>query len=189
MAFVAMAGCKTKMAASDSNCKTEATIVDFDGLDGCGFLIRLPNGQLLNPIEFPDDFSPKKDQKIKFDYQVLHDMASACMTEAEIVQITCIEDSKAPSGPVDCAKIDNPFAVDWMNRTIDRINPVRIIKYQNGGKWVFAFQAEPSLIYLYDCDGVLICQSNGDQNDECHRLHLNFVSKGKTIWQGEGVWD
>jgi hypothetical protein len=189
LAFALLPSCKTKMAASHSNCKTEATIVDYDGLDGCGFLIRLADGKLLNPIEFPEGFNPKKNQKIRLDYQTLHDMASVCMAESEIVQITCIEDAKAGSGPVDCSKIDNPFAVDWMSKAIDRINPVRIIKYQMGGKWAFAFQAEPNITFLYDCDGNLICQSNGDQEDDCHRQHLNFISKGKTIWQGEGVWD
>ncbi len=189
LAIVTLAGCKTKIAASDANCKTEGTIVDLDGLDGCGYLIRLKDGKMLNPIEFPEGFSPKKDQAVRFDYLPLHDMASACMSESEIIQITCIEDSKAATGPVDCSKINNPFAVDWMSKAIDRHNPVRIIKYQMGGKWAFAFQAEPSSTYLYDCDGVLICESNGDQNDACHREHLNFISKGITIWQGEGVWD
>lgn len=189
LAICALASCKTKIAASEGNCKTVGTIVDFDGLDGCGYLIRLHDGKLLNPIEYPEGFSPKKNQNVRFDYLVLHDMASVCMTESEIVQITCIEDVKAESGPVDCSKINNPFAVKWMSEAIDRINPVRIIKYQVGGSWAFAFQAEPSTTFLYDCDGSLICQSNGDQEDDCHRQHLNLVSKGKTIWQGEGVWD
>ncbi|MBI1227254.1 MAG: hypothetical protein GC192_18625 [Bacteroidetes bacterium] len=189
LAIVALSDCKTKMGAADANCKTEGTIVDMDGLDGCGYLIRLKDGKLLNPIEFPENFSPKKGQNIRFDYQPLHDMASVCMAESEIIQITCVEDVKANNEPVECSKISNPFAVDWMSKAIDRHNPTRIIKFQMGGKWAFAFQAEPNSTYLYDCDGVLICQSNGDQNDECHTQHLNFISKGKTIWQGEGVWD
>ncbi|MBK8564680.1 MAG: hypothetical protein IPN76_15435 [Saprospiraceae bacterium] len=188
--FTVVFGCKTKQPTVHAGtCKTIGTVRDFDGLDGCGYLIELKGGKLLNPVVTPEGFRFKKDQTVRFDYQVLHDMASICMAESEMVEITCILDTKATNEPVECGKITNPFAVEWMNKAIDRHNPVRIIKYQVGGKWAFAFKAEPSSTYLYDCDGKLICESKGDQNDECHRQHLNFVNKGVTIWQGEGVWD
>ncbi|MBK9013894.1 MAG: hypothetical protein IPM82_07320 [Saprospiraceae bacterium] len=177
------------MSASDGKCQTTGTVVDFDGLDGCGYLIKLKDGKLLNPVALPEGVRLKNNQSIRFDYHVLHDMASICMAESEMIQITCFEDLIAETGPVDCAKISNPFAVKWMSKAIDRHNPVKIIKYQMGGKWTFAFHAEPNSTYLYDCDGNLLCQSNGDENDDCHRQYLNFISKGKTIWQGEGVWD
>lgn len=190
IALATILGCgKTKIGDNVSKCQTHGTVVDYDGLDGCGYLIKLKDGKLLNPLAYPEGFQFKHNQSIHFDYQVLHDMASVCMAESEMVQITCIEDAKAASGPVDCSKISNPFAVDWMNKAIDRHNPVRIIKYQKGGTWVFAFNAEPSSTFLYDCDGQLICESKGNESDDCHRQHLNLVTKGKTIWQGEGVWD
>ena len=191
LALIAYAGgCKTKSPnASPGKCQTVGTVVDFDGLDGCGYLIQLHDGKLLNPITFPNGFQFKNKQPVRFDYKELDDMVSVCMSESAVVEITCIEDVKAATGPVDCSKISNPFAVDWMSKAIDRHNPVKIIKFQMGGKWAFAFQAEPSDTFLYDCDGNLLCQSNGDKNDDCHKQYLNFISKGKTIWQGEGVWD
>lgn len=182
--------CKTKQPATNvGSCQTVGTVKDFDGLDGCGYLIEIKGGKLLNPVVTPEGFHFKKDQTVRFDYQVLHDMASVCMAESDMVEITCIMDAKASNEPLECSKITNPFAVEWMDKAIDRHNPVRIIKYQIGGKWAFAFKAEPSSTFLYDCDGNLICESKGDQNDDCHRQHLNFANKGVTIWQGEGVWD
>ena len=191
LAVLAMFGaCNAKKAATNpTTCQTTGTVRDFDGLDGCGYLIEIKGGKLLNPIEIPEGFRFKKDQTVRFDYHELHDMASVCMAESMMVQITCIMDAKSSNEPVECGKITNPFAVEWMDKAIDRHNPVRIIKYQIGGKWAFAFKAEPSSTFLYDCDGKLICESKGDQNDDCHRQHLNFVNKGITIWQGEGVWD
>jgi hypothetical protein len=182
--------CKTKQPATNAgSCLTIGTVKDFDGLDGCGYLIEIKGGKLLNPVVIPEGFRFKKDQTVRFDYQVLHDMASICMAESEMVQITCIMDAKSNNEPIECSKITNPFAVEWMDRAIDRHNPVRIIKYQKGSILVFAFKAEPSSTFLYDCDGILICQSTGDENDNCHRQHLNFLNKGVTLWQGEGVWD
>jgi len=130
---------KTNISSSDSKCKTAGTVVDFDGLDGCGYLIRLHDGKLLNPVAFPDGFKLKNKQSIRFGYEVLHDMASICMAESEMVQITCIEDVKAATGPVDCAQISNPFAVDWMSKAIDRHNPVPHHQVPNGrqmGVWL-----------------------------------------------------
>ncbi len=188
LAIIAYAGgCKTKPPTTDGNCQTLGTVVDFDGLDGCGYLIRLENGELLNPVAFPDDFQARDKQPIRFGYNELNDMASICMAESKMVEITCIEDLKS-SGPVECSQISNPFAVTWMSKAIDRHNPLKIIKYQIGGKWAFAFEAVPDT-FLYDCDGNLLCQTNGNQDDDCHRQYLNFISKGKTIWKGEGVWD
>jgi hypothetical protein len=182
--------CKSKLPATKAgSCLTTGTVKDFDGLDGCGYLIEIKGGKLLNPVVIPEGFRFKKDQTVHFDYQVLHDMASICMAESEMVEITCIKDAKASKEPMECGKITNPFAVQWMDKAIDRHNPVRIIKYQKGSSWVFAFNAEPHSTFLYDCEGNLICESTGNENDDCHRQHLNFLNKGVTIWQGEGVWD
>ncbi|MBI5916411.1 MAG: hypothetical protein HY842_13625 [Bacteroidetes bacterium] len=181
-------GCETKKTGTDGQCQTLATVRDFDGLDGCGYLFELPNGDLLNPVSLPEGFQPKDKQAVRIDYKILPDMAGICMSEKAMVEITCLEDLSAKPATADCASISNPFAVPWMDKAIDRHNPVKIIKYQIGGKWAFAFQAIPTT-YLYDCNGNLLCQTDGDDNDDCHRQYLNFVSKGKTIWQGEGVWD
>ncbi len=182
--------CKSQQPATIAGtCLTIGTVVDFDGLDGCGYLIEIKGDKLLNPVVIPEGFRFRKGQTVRFDYQVLHDMASICMAESEMVQITCIMDAKFNNEPIECSKITNPFAVEWMDRAIDRHNPVRIIKYQKGSTWVFAFKAEPSSTFLYDCDGNQICESTGNENDDCHRQHLYFLNKGVTIWQGEGVWD
>ncbi|MCC6725310.1 MAG: hypothetical protein IT258_12455, partial [Saprospiraceae bacterium] len=125
--FSVVVACKTKQPATNvGSCQTVGTVKDFDGLDGCGYLIEIKGGKLLNPVVIPEGFRFKKDQTVRFDYQVLHDMASVCMAESEMVEITCIMDAKASTEPLECSKITNPFAVEWMDQALDRHNPVRI---------------------------------------------------------------
>lgn len=184
-----MLGCKTKSMPAESNCEVVGTVKDFDGLDGCGLLIELANGDLLNPVKLPKGALLKDNQAIRFTYSVLEDMAGICMREKAMVEISCLEimsDSKPDT--TNCADTTNPFAVDWMDKAIDRHNPNQVIKYKFGGLWGYLYKAIP-VSYLYDCKGNLLCQTNGDENDECHVTYLNRFSKGKIIWQGEGVWD
>lgn len=179
---------KNGMAEHPIGCTTVGTVKDLDGLDGCGYLIELPNGDLLNPASYPGGFVFKDKKKIRFDYKILPDAVSICMAENATVEITCISEIDAQSAPQDCAKITNPFTVPWMDKAIDRHNAVQVIKQQIGGKWVFLFRAVPTS-FLYDCDGNLLCETKGDNTDDCHRQYLNRISKGKVIWQSEGVWD
>jgi hypothetical protein len=87
---------------------TYATVKDFSGLDGCGWVLVKDNGEKLEPY-FPgnpgneslntDSFSPsfslRDGQRVRIGYEVLEDMASICMI-GKTVKIICIEE--VPSG-------------------------------------------------------------------------------------------
>lgn len=179
--------CKTKKVIPVS-CNTTGTVKDFTGLDGCGLLIELQNGDLLNPARVADGFIMEDRQIVSFSYVKLEDMASICMRENAIVEVTCIKElGKTPVGSEVCVDAENPFEIDWMDRSIDLHNPNQILKYEQAGEWLYLYKSIPSA-FLYDCKGKLICETKSD-HDKCQMEYLHALGKGKIIWQGEGVWD
>jgi hypothetical protein len=80
-----------KQKDSTGSCKTQGTVQDFTGLDGCRLLIVTEDGKKLLPGSILDeDFQLEAGQEISFDYRPV-DMMSVCMAEDEIVEITCIK--------------------------------------------------------------------------------------------------
>ena len=91
------------------NCGTPATIRDLRGLDGCGFVLELENGERLEPSPVFEcstdsnnpnlftmkssnftDFNWKDGLKVTIGYRELKDQSSICMV-GKTVEITCIE--------------------------------------------------------------------------------------------------
>jgi len=84
-------------------CTTLATVKDKQGLDGCGYILTLDNGQKLEPVSWdvtsplPNDasqplqnFSLKDGQRVSIGYNEV-EAASICMV-GQIVAITCISE-------------------------------------------------------------------------------------------------
>jgi hypothetical protein len=94
---------KNEIALPDA-CGTMATIRDLRGLDGCGFVLELDNGEKLEPVYAygwcgtPPLPAPVIDQvnfidgkRVSIAYKVLPDRASICMA-GKVVEITCISE-------------------------------------------------------------------------------------------------
>lgn len=80
-----------KGSEGSTACNTQGIVQDFTGLDGCSLLIVTDDGKKLLPGKILDpDFQLEAGQKISFDYRPI-DMMSVCMTEDQIVEITCIK--------------------------------------------------------------------------------------------------
>ena len=89
-------------------CNETATVEDFTGLDGCGFLFKLDNGDYLQPVyenigwcgtpplpesyyENPlSNFELKSGQRVRLGYEELADFGSICMN-GRSARITCLE--------------------------------------------------------------------------------------------------
>ncbi len=169
-------------------CKTIGTVKDYSDLDGCGLLVELENGDLLNPVRVKGGVELQDQEVISFDYKVLEDMMSICMREKAMVEITCIVPlGKTPAGMGTCVDTDNPFEIHWMDHAIDRHNPNQVLKYKKENEWMYLFRSIPSS-YLYDCRGKLVCETKNN-HDKCQSDHLDQLGHGKVIWQGEGIWD
>jgi len=77
------------------NCGSEAvkaTIEDFTGLDGCGYLIVLEDGTRLEPINLNSQtVAPADGKKVWITYTKATNSASICMV-GDMVEITCISE-------------------------------------------------------------------------------------------------
>lgn len=84
-------GCNKKTGQNDCPDYKYGTVVDMNGLDGCGFNIRLDNGTILEPINL-DKYSKIKinNQRIQFTYKDIEDRMSICMV-GPMIEITCAE--------------------------------------------------------------------------------------------------
>jgi hypothetical protein len=182
-----VAACKVNHRAANKGCEVFGIVKDFGDLDGCGLLVALENGDLLNPAKVPPGFSLAAGQRINFSYKTLEGMASICMAEKAIVEITCINEIKDEPNGTNCVDTENPFAVEWMDNALDLHNPNQVIKYKHGNGWAYLFRGIP-MSFLYNCDGTLICETRSN-HDDCHETYLASFGRGKIIWQGEGIWD
>lgn len=95
---------KESSLKESSGCSSIATVKDYTGLDGCGKLLVLENGEALEPMVMcgtpplsePDDFvlnKMKDGMKVRISYEAIHNAASICMA-GTVVSITCINEIK-----------------------------------------------------------------------------------------------
>ena len=76
----------------ETSCEIKATLRDYTGLDGCGFVLVLEEGGVLEMGAFDEepDFSFDDGMKVRITYEEMSDMASICMV-GPIVRVTCME--------------------------------------------------------------------------------------------------
>ena len=90
-------------------CSTPATVRDYTGTDGCGFVFELEDGSILEP-NFPIlfcgtppipkevtehplyDFEWANGKEVFISYKTVPEAASVCML-GEVVEITCITEA------------------------------------------------------------------------------------------------
>lgn len=95
----------------EQQCFTPATVRDLSGLDGCGFVFELEDGEILIPSrifycgtpplgpEIKEDplnnFSWEDGKRVMIDYTIA-DMPNICMA-GQVVKITCLSDYRISS--------------------------------------------------------------------------------------------
>jgi hypothetical protein len=96
----------------ESQCSTPATVRDFTGLDGCGFVFELNDGTYLEPVRIfycgtpPVSEEQMKDpltsfefvdgKKVRIDYEEMLEMGSYCMA-GKPVRISCVSEQLLPT--------------------------------------------------------------------------------------------
>ena len=96
--------CQKNDLALPNACGTLATIRDLRGLDGCGFVLELENGERLEPVLNSNCWDPSYQyaptienvrfmdgKQVSIAYTVLPDRGSICMV-GKVVEITCISE-------------------------------------------------------------------------------------------------
>lgn len=93
--------------------ETEGIVKDYTGLDGCGFIIELENGDKLEPAQVLDsNFVFYDGQKVIFTYTELKDVGSICMV-GKIVRIESIREADCNGLTTYSSKLPNDvFTVD-----------------------------------------------------------------------------
>ena len=74
------------------DCDIKATLRDYTGLDGCGFVLVLDNGEVLEMGGFDEDpdFQFNDGMEVSISYEEMQGMATICMV-GPIVRIMCME--------------------------------------------------------------------------------------------------
>ena len=91
-------------------CNHTGTVKDYTGLDGCGMVIVLDNGTVLEPVEIVPDFKLYDGQRVQLGYTELKDRASICMTGL-IVRIDCIIEI----GQDSCSAEFTHYSLPWVS--------------------------------------------------------------------------
>ena len=90
-----------------SVCGTSATVRDFSGKSGCGFVFELADGSKLAPStaaathgcgshqDVLANFSLAEGKKVKIGFELINNSADACGAKA--AKITCIEIDNTPT--------------------------------------------------------------------------------------------
>lgn len=86
--------------ACDCSYPYTGEIVDYTGLDGCGLMIELDNGDVLEPKSWPRDFVPADGMRINLNYREITSVASICMA-GKIAEILCARPSPQSCLPID----------------------------------------------------------------------------------------
>ena len=85
--------CDSVYVGIQEPCSLYGTVVDYTGLDGCGLLIQLDNGEVLEPQQIVPEFTLKDGQRVVLSYTEMPS-ASICMV-GKIVRIDCIREISA----------------------------------------------------------------------------------------------
>ena len=176
-------GCKVASFKQDtSRCNRYGTFQDYSHIDGCTYLLVLDNGLKLLPSSINDPtFSPGNGMRVKFGYEPLETNVSLCMAEDLIVDITCIE--RLVPVVDECVDTDDPERIPFLARAIKLHKPDKVWKYRyRTDGWMYLFEGK--MIYLYDCQGTLICESEASELEQCAQLSDPGTTQ-QLIWERE----
>lgn len=173
---------------ANSNCTTEAKVLDYTGLDGCRFLLELKDGTRLLPISLSDpEFLFAEGQQIKIDYNLQKDIVTACLTAALPVNITCIQEIKAGEKPGqlflkrDCIDTDAPLAHAWVKKMVMRNKVTEIKRAYKESQAVYIMYGNVN-VHIFNCYGDIICEyPKNDTKSSCE-------AKSKQYRNTESVW-
>ncbi len=89
--LIAFASCTTD-TCNCGNDAVKATIEDFTGLDGCGWVLVLEDGTNLEPTNLnSQQVAPADGKKVWVTYTKAQNAASICMV-GDMVEITCMSE-------------------------------------------------------------------------------------------------
>lgn len=161
--------------------EVEGIVKDYTGLDGCGFIIELENGDKLEPVRIADsNFVFHDGQKVIFTYTELKDVGSFCMV-GKIVQIESIREAECNGLTTYSSKLpDDAFSVDTLEVINDCLELT--VSYSGGCKnHIFQLTVLPTMGPL---NTLMLCHEAND--DLCEAWITRKVSFDLKELQSDG---
>ena len=102
-------------AMGDYECSHTGTVVDYTGLDECGFVIELDNGDILEPVDFYPNTVIYDSMRVNVGYEPLLDVGSICMVGIP-AEILCFEEIV---DTIECMAIFECSEVYFLDKDLD----------------------------------------------------------------------
>lgn len=174
------------------NCDAKATVFDLRGEQGCNFILITDKNEQLLPLSGDNGFFYSDGQQVTISYTIAEKGTIpkdlGCKVKGiSYVNLTCINQflpdakTQAIPQPKDCVDTTDPSKIKWMRDAIAKHNPFEIKKYkylEDG----FAYHFTGATNYLYDCQGLQICNTPGKMMNDCVRK-VNSLGEGEVIWK------
>jgi hypothetical protein len=91
--FILLASCLLFASCNRTSCENAqaATIEDYTGLDGCGLVVKLQSGEVLEPINLNDfNLTPTDGMKVWVKYHESETFIGSICMVGPIVEIDCL---------------------------------------------------------------------------------------------------
>lgn len=179
--------CKTQKGQSgieNNSCNTSATVVDYLGLDSCNVLLRLSDGRLAAPLQWPvsPDSVLYDGLPVQLSFEKVPDtVSSACEKPDVFIRLNCMEVVVDDSKNRMCMDRIGPTESEWMREVFKRENPWKVTQFQGEDFHYFFFQT-PGKGIMYNCYGDSICDVPGRIYNSCVRK-LSQLNRDKVIWK------
>lgn len=157
--------------------EVEGIVRDYTGLDGCGFIIELVNGEKLEPVKVADtNFVFMDGQRVVVTYTELTDMGSYCMV-GKVVKIETIRlTSCTPYNHADFGKLPkDSFILDSLAINGDCLD---LTVHYSGGCETHEFQLTKLQALMASTYGMLpvLLLSHDANNDMCEAWIQDYIS-------------
>lgn len=139
-----------------SFCILEGKVLLSNELDGCHWLIQTSDGRKLLP-QNAQDFPLSDEQEIYFSYQAFDGM-SICMSEDEIITITCFQEKVT----LTCPPYQEWQEIEWISAIIESGSIMKVDLYTIRQMDLFRFVESGGDVFWYNCQGQKVCdQASG----------------------------
>ncbi|MCI5080617.1 MAG: hypothetical protein MRY78_02935 [Saprospiraceae bacterium] len=180
---LAFGACKTTQNTT-AECTETGTVKNLQGLDGCDLIINTGDGRAFIPTDASlEKFALEDSQQIRFGYKLRDDLMGICMA-GQIVELTCVE-QLGDNLPIkkECFDVSQPQQAPWLKEAIVKHETAEIYKYPyRTDGWAYLLKGK--IVYLYDCQGTLLCKQSPDKAEECLKKVMPG-EKGTLIWRKE----
>ena len=123
ISLIAYISCESEDTDKDTKLNAgvvTGTLLDYTGLDGCGFLIKLDNGDIFEPVNLDTlPITIRDGQRIQFTYQPATDIDSYCMA-GEVIVVTWVKEIEcSPLLNVENYPPDKAYPMDYPHDDFD----------------------------------------------------------------------